>query len=335
MDRRVLAVDDDPAMRRLLERMLTNAGYEVFLASNGLEAMRILNEVGSPLVIADWDMPVMDGLELCQHIRTAETMGFCYAVILTAHTDRIVEAFEAGADDFLAKPPKKEELLARLKAASRIIDLEANLAKQNREIQKANAELCLLNRKLEQMATTDELTGLYNRRMAMQRLREYWEASSRHNHAMSCLMLDIDHFKAINDTYGHDAGDEVLREVARALTKNSRTSDTVYRLGGEEFLVLCPNDASEKAVQGAERIREAIESLIVDTAAGKIRVTISIGAADRDSDLSTTDKLLKNADDALYQAKAQGRNRVVVFKPEYAQPVIPASPASTAAPIDD
>lgn len=230
--RRILVVDDDPSLRRVLEGLLAHGGYQVFTATNGEEAIRLLNDVGPQIVITDWEMPVLDGLELCREIRRSETVGFVYVIILTSHSERVVEAFDAGVDDFLAKPPRRAELLARLKAAVRIVDLEARLARQNREIHKVNAELTMLNVRLKGMAITDELTGLANRRVMMERLKNQWEASIRRNQPLSCLIIDVDHFKCFNDNYGHEVGDAVLRGIASTLSRYARSNEPVYRCGG-------------------------------------------------------------------------------------------------------
>lgn len=308
--RKVLVVDDEPSIRKVLEGLLSHAGYQVFTAANGLEAMHILNDLGPQIVITDWEMPVMDGLQFCREIRRAETVGFVYAIILTSHTDRVVEAFDAGADDFLAKPPKKAELLARLKAAARIIDLEAHLARQNREIHKVNAELTLLNRRLKEMAITDELTGLANRRVMMERLKNCWEAAIRRDQPLACLVMDVDHFKDFNDTYGHDVGDVVLKAVASVLQRNARSSEPVYRCGGEEFVVLCPDSGADQAAVAAERLRHAVEAHEIRHGNAVLRTTISIGVSQRDAETHSADDLLRKADAALYKAKADGRNCV-------------------------
>jgi two-component system, cell cycle response regulator len=330
LDKKVLVVDDEPSLRRVLEGLLSRAGYEVFTACNGMEALRVLNDKGPQIVITDWEMPVMDGLQLCREIRQSETVGFVYAIILTSHTDRVVEAFDSGADDFLAKPPRRAELLARLKAAIRIIDLEGNLARQNREIHKVNAELTLLNRRLKEMATTDELTGLANRRIMMERLKQYWESSARRDLRLACMMLDIDHFKHFNDSFGHDVGDMVLREVAATLTRSARSSEPIYRCGGEEFVILCPDTTAEQAAVGAERLRKAIESMEVYSGDQMLKVTVSIGVADRRQSMKSADDLLRSADDALYQAKNDGRNVVRTAARESGDPTAPPDSGSEA-----
>jgi len=312
MARRVLIVDDDPMMLKLLEKHLTSGGYEVVSAADGAEALHVVLSEGPSIVITDWMMPEMGGLELCRAIRSAEGIGFVYVIVLTAHADksRLVEAFEAGADDFLSKPPNRSELLARLNAGVRILELEADLTKERLAVHKANAELTILNSKLERMATTDALTGLANRREAMTQLAHHWSIAERHNRPLSCIMLDIDRFKSFNDTYGHDVGDVVLRETAEAFRRSARAGEPVCRLGGEEFLVLCPDTTAPVAAAGAQRLRQAVESNLVRCNGLELTVTVSAGVAERSEACNTPDDLLKHADDALYQAKRAGRNRV-------------------------
>ncbi|MBI4580757.1 MAG: diguanylate cyclase [Planctomycetes bacterium] len=321
VDRRVLAVDDDPAMLKLLSRHLSNARYEVLTAASGAEALNRLHREGAGIVLSDWSMPQMDGLELCKAIRASEALGFVYLIMVTAHSDkgRVVEALEAGANDFLTKPFDAQELLARVNAGMRIISLETDLQRQQRELHKINAELAILNRKLESMARTDELTGLANRRAAMSQLKACWANSVRHGQPLSCLMMDIDLFKRCNDTYGHDVGDEALRQTARVLTRCARGGDLVHRTGGEEFLVLCANTTGSMAVQAAERFRAEVEANTIQVGTLELKITISVGAAERTGDTLDAEDLLKRADRALYRAKRSGRNRVVLLDPEPAE----------------
>ncbi len=310
----ILVVDDDPVSLKLLVDALTEAGYQVQTAVNGFEAFKAIRNDGYQMVLTDWNMPKMDGLQLCGALRNSEVVGFVYVIVLTSCTDNEVlsKAFDAGADDFLVKPWKKIELLARLKAGIRTLSLERTLAAEQRAAHKSNAELAALNEKLQRMATTDELTGLYNRREAMSRLTEYWEMAQRRNQALSCIALDIDHFKRCNDTYGHDAGDIVLRETARVLRRGVRASESVFRIGGEEFLVLCPGATVDMARQAAERLRAMIEANQIEHNNKIHKVTISGGIAEIQPDMNNSDELLKVADQALYDAKAAGRNRVMV-----------------------
>ena len=312
MDNRVLIVDDEPAALRLLGKYLELAGYEVLTATDGLEAMKILHSEGPQLVITDWMMPEMDGIEFCQAVRSSELVGVVYIIILTAHSDkeRLVEAFRAGADDFLSKPFHRQELLARLKAGMRIVSLESELATERRVLHKTNAELAMLNDQLDRLATTDELTGLSNRRVAIRRLDEWWEAAVRYQQPLACVLLDIDHFKCFNDRHGHDVGDAVLRHVSTVLQRNTRACDLLCRIGGEEFLLLCPSTTAAEASNAAERLRRAVESNALDRNGAELSVTVSAGVSERDTTTADSDELLKNADNALYAAKQAGRNRV-------------------------
>jgi len=319
MDKRVLIVDDDPATVRLLSKHLTDGGHTVLTASNGREAMRVLLSEAPPIVITDWAMPEMSGLELCRAIRKHEGLGFVYVIVLTAQPqdDHIVEAFEAGADDYLSKPVNFKALLARMWAGQRIVQLQEDLEKRNRQVQRfnaqmeiANSELAVANEKLHILATEDELTGLTNRREAMARLADIWALSVRQEVPCSCVLLDIDHFKKVNDTYGHDVGDLVLKEVAGALNRSARRGEMVARIGGEEFLVLCPGSDMEAAACAAERLRRVIEELRIERDDLRIEVTISLGVAHRSASVKDSESLLKTADQALYEAKRSGRNRV-------------------------
>ena len=312
MDIKVLVVDDDPSMLSLLQRHLTEDGCGVSSANNGADALRLLVSQAPRIVITDWMMPGMDGLDLCRAIRSSPHVGFTYILVLTAHTDkgRLVEAFEAGADDFLSKPFQREELRARLNAGIRISRMQEELIQNNQALHEANAEQAVLNRKLEQMATTDLLTGLANRRRAMAQLAEYWSMTGRSHQPLACISLDIDHFKHVNDTHGHEAGDAVLRETARVLARFTRVGASPCRIGGEEFLILCPNGTGRAAAAGAERLRRAVESNRIRCKGIDLSVTVSAGVAQRDETINTPGALLKQADEAMYAAKRAGRNRV-------------------------
>lgn len=321
MDKKVLIVDDDTFSLRLLEKYLKMSGYEVLNAADGREALQLVLEHAPPILITDWTMPEMDGIELCRALRSHEGVRFIYVVMVTAHSDigRLVEAFDAGADDFLPKPINRQELMARLHAAERIIHLEDALAKRSREITLLNAEMAMANdqlgianEKLRRMATTDELTGLLNRREAMTRLEQLWKQNDRYGLEFTVLMLDIDHFKQINDSLGHAAGDAVLQEVSRVFRKATRTTDIVCRVGGEEFLILCPGTSANGGLVCAESLREAVESHRITVNNQRIPVTVSIGIAERTPDLDSADALLHEADDALYASKHAGRNRVTL-----------------------
>jgi len=316
---RVLIVDDDPAALRLLDSHLTRAGYDVLSATNGIEAMRILFAEGPQLVITDWGMPEMDGVELCRHIRNHEGLPLVYVIIVTAHSDedRIVEAFEAGADDYLSKPCNRKELLARVRAGARVVELQNDLDRRKLQVHRFNAEMAVAhsklheaNQRLQLMAATDALTGLSNRRGAMDRLQEQWTSATRRNECLACIMLDIDRFKNINDTYGHAIGDLVLKETAAALRTSARADEPVSRIGGEEFLVVCPQTTEDMAVVAAERLRSTIEDNLISADGTVLQVTISAGVSERVAGMQSPDDLINAADRALYEAKRSGRNKV-------------------------
>jgi len=312
---RVLVVEDDRVLRTLLGNWLTAAGHQVSLAQDGSEALKMADLYRPQVVITDWDMPKMDGIALCRALRRGSAHRNLYLIVVTVQNDmeRLVEAFDAGADDYLVKPLTPRLFFARLRAAQRVAQLQEELAFEREQLVRFANELEAANRQLQTQALNDALTGLPNRRLAMERLEQEWARVKRGEAALSCMMLDIDHFKRINDTFGHQVGDEALRRVAEVLRKTARAQDVVCRYGGEEFLVICPDTDATAAWQAAERMRLAVQSLCVMTPDGRpVPLTVSIGIADnRAADL---DALLKRADDNLYAAKEQGRNRTV-FKP--------------------
>lgn len=315
---RVLIVDHDPDSVALVSRHLSGAGYEVLTASSGDEAIKTLASEGASIVVTDWIMPGLSGLDLCRAIRDREEIGFAYVIVLTAQTteDQLVEAFEGGADDYLTKPFNHRELLARIRAGERIIQLRQDLEGRQWEVHRINAEMSIAhsklaeaNQQLNRLATTDELTGLLNRREAMSRLAEAWSVSVRRQSPLACISLDIDHFKNFNDVHGHAIGDTVLRAVAEALRSTVRSGEPVYRIGGEEFLVLCPDATEAQAAIAAERLRETVEQRVVRVNRLELAVTVSLGVAERTRTMTVPDELLRVADDALYGAKDAGRNR--------------------------
>ncbi|HEX5363360.1 MAG TPA: diguanylate cyclase [Gallionella sp.] len=313
---RVLVVDDDRAMLGLLAAMLKAAGHEVLTAHDGVEALRLVEQASPQLVITAWGLPEMDGLELCRKLREDVLRRDVYVFILAPEEspDRLVEAFEAGVDDYLVKPFSQRVFFARLRAAQRVVQLQDELAYDREQLMRFSRDLATSNERLQRLALTDALTELPNRRFAMERLEQEWALSLRGDRALSCMMVDIDHFKAINDRLGHQAGDEVLKSVAHALRQAARTQDQVCRYGGEEFVVICPDTGLDAAVQCAERLRQMVFKLICKSGATNLSLTISIGVAEHRPEMVSVDDLLARADACLYAAKEGGRNRVVSGK---------------------
>ena len=275
----VLIVDDDRTALALLKRSLADAGYKPLIAQNGLQALDILYEYKPAMIICDWLMPKLNGIELCQAVNSLKEDYFIYFIMLTVQSQKndLLEAFNAGVDDFLCKPFDKDELLARVEVGARIGGLCNELNEQVVRSNRLNSELNSLNIKLQKMAITDNLTGLSNRRQAMLKLREMWDMAQRYEQSFSCAMVDVDHFKYVNDVHGHLTGDEVLRQLASVLSRSVRKVDSVYRVGGEEFLIIFPNSDAEKANFYAERCRELVESKRFLSDKQPLSVTISIG----------------------------------------------------------
>ena len=290
----VLAVDDDRATLRFLSTILRSAGHHVREATNGLEAHGLILENPPDLVLCDWDMPEMDGLELCRMIRAEELPHYIYFILLTGKTEsaNLVEGLTAGADDFVSKPIHQSVLLARIEAGSRLLHME---------------------RRLRMLSSHDPLTGLFNRRMFHERFREEWERASRNNKPLSCAMIDLDFFKRVNDTHGHAAGDTVLVTVASLVQSQCRKSDILCRYGGEEFCILLPHTNETAAGAWAERIRSRLSDTSISAGEASLRMTASLGVAQRGIDVSGPEQLVERADQALALAKRSGRNRVVRF----------------------
>ena len=310
---RILAVDDDPVSLKVLVHHLSRDGHSVTQAHNGRQALEQTLLEPPQLIVTDWMMPEMDGIEYCKALRLTPAGRGMYVLILTSREDeeRVVEAFDAGADDYVVKPFNARILLARVRAGQRMIELreQVEMDRQQRALQLA--EMAVLNRRLRAAALTDVLTDLPNRRYAMKRLEQELARSQRSGAPLSVMMLDIDFFKKVNDLYGHDVGDHVLRETASMLQSMTRRGDVVCRLGGEEFLVICSNCDLAEAARSAERIRAAIESHAISMAGADRGVTVSLGVAQRTAEIQDVDQLLKQADRRVYEAKARGRNRVV------------------------
>jgi two-component system cell cycle response regulator len=300
---RVLIAEDDLVSRRALEATLLKWGYEVVTCCDGAEAWQVLQSPESPqLAILDWMMPGMDGAQICQEVRKRKTVPYVYLVMLTAKNQRedILLGLEAGADDYLIKPLDSLELKGRLRSGRRILDLQA--------------ELISAQESLRFQATHDPLTGLWNRSGILSILDRELARAERVGSNLSVIMVDLDHFKDINDTFGHLAGDTALQETARRMRSSLRSYDEIGRYGGEEFLVVAPGSTSGDASRLAERLCGFIrENPIAVDADRIIRACASLGvASNSDCGALNADGLLRAADTALYRAKQQGRNRVEV-----------------------
>ncbi|MGZ8188643.1 MAG: HDOD domain-containing protein, partial [Methylosarcina sp.] len=277
----LLLVDDDPMILARLSKQLAQAGHRVEVCRDGESALKHIVEHKPQLVITDWRMKPMDGLTLCKTLRDIDLGKNMYLIMLTASEseDALVEAFDAGIDDYVTKPVSLRVLLARVRAGQRIIKLQQEVEKEKKDIERYSTELAVVNRRLEMMANTDILTGLPNRRYAMTRLEQEWDVAQRYSRPLSVLMLDLDYFKQVNDTLGHDAGDIVLAHTAKLLKITARASDIACRLGGEEFLVIAPNTDATAALLLAERIRSAIQFHQPKDLALPRPITASIGVA--------------------------------------------------------
>ena len=237
----ILAVDDDPLTLISLKKILSGEGKEILTAENGEEALNIALEKQPHMIITDWRMPKMNGLELCRILRRTSLTQHTYIVMVTSceTDDELVQAFDAGADDFITKPFTPKVLEARIQSGERLIRYQKTISHDREVIQKYATQLTSANRKLQTMAMTDPLTGLPNRRSAMKRLTAAVAETVRHGEKLSCIMIDIDHFKKVNDTHGHESGDLVLKAIASTFHRRARMYDIVSRTGGEEFLVIC------------------------------------------------------------------------------------------------
>lgn len=316
----ILAVDDDGLSLTVLTRHLESAGHRVWSAKNGKDALAIALEKNPHVIVSDWNMPVVGGLDLCRSLRRYDAGRRIYFVLLTGvgEEDRIVEAFDAGIDDYIPKPFRPRLLLARVRAAQRVVELQEQVDRDRLIMERQVAELAVLNRRFQEMSHTDALTGLANRRYAMERLHDDWANFQRKGIVFSVVMMDIDHFKQVNDQYGHDVGDIVLQSTANLLRKHCREGEMVCRLGGEEFLVLCSGSTADAAMHCAERLRKRCAETIVEFGSFRRAVTISLGVAEAQASMKTLDELLKAADEAVYRAKEGGRNRS-----EAALPTVP------------
>jgi len=308
---KILIAEDQAPSALFLRRTLERLGHEVTLAADGVEAIEAMERSPVTLLISDWVMPRMDGLELCRRVRARGGDPYTYVILLTSKDGRQdrLDGLRAGADDFLTKPPDADELAVRLEIAGRILAVHEVLARQNA--------------RLSELAAVDELTGVKNRRRFREDLDIFFAQSTRYGTTLSVVMLDVDSFKGYNDTFGHPAGDAVLRSVAGVLLESTRGQDVVARYGGEEFIVLLPSTGAADAKATAERLRAQVERH-----AWPLRgVTASFGVVSTGPEFSDVEALVEGADQALYRAKREGRNRVC----DHVTPAPAPAPAPAAA----
>ena len=333
---RILIAEDDELSRLVLEAAVRDLGHEVLVAEDGAQAWDIFQDTRDlDVVITDRMMPGIDGVELCRLIRRTEADGdgYTHLILLSSlHTKfDVLVGFEAGADDYLTKPLDVDDLGARLAAAERVASLHRRLTQQNRHMEALNSELHQLSRR-------DALTGLGNRLLLKEDLEELAGRAARYDHGFCFVLCDVDDFKAYNDEFGHQAGDDLLRSLGALITTHCRSGDVGYRYGGEELLVILPEQTVDSAQAFAERLRESVAAMPLTTHQGRPlpHVTVSVGvAASSEADgRKSPEEVLREADAAMYEAKRAGKNRVVGYRSAEAlraSSSIPAqSPAASA-----
>lgn len=300
----VLVVDDDDVTRELVAKTVVRLGHSCRTAADGFEALEAIAARHADVVISDWSMPGMTGAELCKRTRErAEETPYTYFILLTAYSDRehLLGGMAAGADDYQTKPVDLDELEARLMSATRVVSLHRRLALRTADLRRDSQRFYLASR-------TDTLTGIGNRLALDEELASVRDRATRYGHHFCLAMGDIDRFKSYNDKFGHLAGDDILRRVANTIRTRIRTSDRVFRFGGEEFAIVLPQQPLAEACAAVDRVRQAIEGLELQAADGGV-VTMSFGVAELRK--QKVEDWLALADAALYSAKRAGRNRVV------------------------
>jgi diguanylate cyclase (GGDEF)-like protein len=297
---RILIAEDDPVSRRVLVKTLQKWEHEVVVCSDGAQAWKSLQTNDSPqLAILDWMMPEMDGLEVCKEVRRRTAEPYVYILLLTARSQKedLIAGMEAGADDYLTKPFDAQELRVKLHAGKRVLDLQS--------------ELIAAREALRLQATHDPLTNLRNRAAILEVLKQELARSAREDKFVGILMADVDHFKHINDTFGHQAGDRVLSEMAARMMCSIRPYDVAGRYGGEEFLIILPGCDMHTATMVAERLRATVGEEPFDLGTRKLLITCSLGVVSSfDTTEAKIDWVIGLADSALYQAKNAGRDCV-------------------------
>lgn len=299
---KIVVADDSRMYRKLVQDALAPEKYNVSFAKNGREALDLISGIGPAVLVTDWEMPDGTGLELCKQIRQT-TGAYTYIILLTSNAtkDQIIEGLDAGADDYLTKPFHAGELLARVAVGRRIADLHREISHKNRL--------------LEELALTDALTGLPNRRAVEQWATRELRGAARHGFPVWVVMADLDHFKGVNDDYGHEAGDAVLKQFASILKTYTRSSNICGRIGGEEFVLVLGHSDQDGVRVAVERVRRHLENDVCTFGGRMLRVTASFGVSGFCGKVAPEfSQLLREADGALYAAKHGGRNRIEFTK---------------------
>ncbi|MCL5745323.1 MAG: diguanylate cyclase [Acidobacteria bacterium] len=297
---KILIADDSVIDRHILESSLRKWSYEAVTACDGIEAWELLQAPDAPrLAILDWMMPGLTGVEICRRLRLEDRGAYTYVLLLTSRSEKedLVEGMESGADDYIAKPFDNHELKVRLRAGRRIVELQS--------------ELVDAREALRVQATVDALTRIWNRWTILEILERELHRAQREHGCVGVLLADLDHFKVVNDTYGHVAGDAVLHEAVRRMQVSMRSYDSIGRYGGEEFLAVLPGCDEEATVQQAERLRTALSSEPMNLVENRVVLTASFGCAAVSPGMQpTVEQVVHWADEALYRAKEDGRNCV-------------------------
>ena len=304
---RILVVDDHPDNVEIINVRLSSRGYHIETATNGEEALQRVRDNPPDLILLDVMMPLMDGYEVSRRIKNDPELPFVPIILVTARdsTQDKVDGLDAGADDYLTKPVNFPELEARVRSMLRIKRLQDELDQKNRELE-------FVNKRLRKLSITDGLTELFNHRHIHELLHEEFERTKRSGEPMSVVMMDLDRFKAVNDTYGHPTGDVILYETASILRQTVREIDMVGRYGGEEFIAILPGADEQAGHQFAERVRQTVAEHVYRDEANEVRMTVSGGVASFPGPgIDHPDMLIKRADEALYAAKQGGRNRII------------------------
>ncbi len=305
---RILVIDDKPEIAELLRADCRDKPYDILYASGGESGLRMAAAERPDLILLDLRMPDIDGITVARTLKSDAMTRNIPVILLTAvrDVDAKVKAFEAGAEDYVQKPWVWEEIDARIAAILRrrraLLSLQFKVD-----------DLAEINKELEELAVIDEMTGLRNFREFQRRLKSEWQRAERYKIPLSLILFDLDHFKRVNDTMGHQAGDRALQEFATLVTGGARANDVAARYGGEEFAIILPHTAEEMALRVAERIRRAVKEFVFLEDRNPIHITVSGGVATYHAapDIETVDDLVRAADVALYQAKDRGRDCVV------------------------